>query len=304
MLAVKITTVATFSAILGHAQIMTPFGPADSITMKGATREKVDFIWNEAISDANATSKTIKIKGPSLDEKDLGLVDWEASVAIVGAYEVTNITNDGLNYLTGNEVSFKAPFKKQPEYWTTCIGVAFIDSDDKEDVDISCRGSLSNECRNALSEWVESSGLCQGLPEPPEECKKEIVADIYEDFRGPKGPNVALSVEADLSSPNDFRKYDRLTKGIYVSMMQSVIKDEGKSASEWIWGPGSFSCLRATEIKNGSRVPEWPEKVNKDKDEDEDEEKDKPDEGAASSLRLGAGSMLALVLASAAVLSL
>jgi hypothetical protein len=308
MLTVRVTTVVALGAALGHAQNTATFEPTDKVM------ERVPpTVWHEAISEANATSKAIKIKGPSLDDKNLALVDWETTVAIVGNYEATNVSNNGLNYLTGAEVSFKAPFKEQPEHWTTCVGVTVVDSDNKGDVDSSCRGSLSDECWEALNEWVKKGRFCTPPVVPPSACEKAFASGRTRTFRGPLGPNVKMGIEGDLSSPDDFRQYDRLTKGVFVSMIASVVANEDKFPSDWLRGEGSLTCLRASEIKEGSRVPEWPEKEssededqskNEDEDKGKDESKDKPGEGAASSLRLGMGSIFALVLASVAVLSL
>lgn len=303
----EIVVAALVSASLGNATGTYRFVP------RIAASRNISFeAWDKAMEHANATGRAT-IQGPSLSKTDLSLIDgWNLSVTVMGNVHVP-FFNDSVNeYVSGADLFFEPPpsiSSKQPANLTTCLRVGVAKLEEKEKVDSSCRGFLSDEC---IAKLTEDGGACGFIT--PVDCRAKVTL-VTRQFMGPgDGPAARIPLGETQSYSGDTRVYGEMVTGVFVSVIGSVVEDSKKSKfDDGLEGPSSLSCLKVTDTKPGSELPEEEEEDDEDEfglDEEQIDDpagnapSDKdPEGGIASGLDHGLGWAMAVALAAVAAIT-
>lgn len=236
-----------------------------------------DADWSsEPMAYANATSIVQQVPGHDYRKEFPGvpIKGWTMSYAVANRRLNASVswTEAALSFLSPDSLN---EFDTN-ESWSTCGANIYLEvkSDDQE-VDPLCKGVVSDACQRALVKAVEASELCFADKVIPKECDKELSNARRNDIdeHGTYG-GIFFDNEPDRDT-GGFELYDALLRRIVVSIIGYRRNDHQFSPDEVKESPriqGVLSCLRASKVKEGSRVLESG-RVGGVEDEGDDEEK-------------------------------
>jgi hypothetical protein len=211
--------------------------------------------------------------------------------------------------------------RDQDNSWSSCNRYIFLqmDLDDRTTVDPECRGIISDSCRSALSRMAESNEACKMNDMLPE-CRDEFKnGHAHMDLWRAAGTITNNIFKLQYHNLNDFTLYDIMLKSLLITV--TAVEPSPDSGLEDEHLRGSLSCVHATAVKEGSRIPHEEGKPVDDKEDqpvndgdsdqaqpvsdeepskaqpanDGESSKEDPKQGAASALKLSLNHIATLV---------
>jgi hypothetical protein len=232
--------------------------------------------------------------------------DWKLSLSVID-----QVVKNRTDYFTAYAITYRPPdslidLPIDPS-WNVCGSHWWLEVElgDQKAIDPRCRGILSDSCQEALEEAVRTSEFCSSVSLLPKECGGDF-ADAIKMGLNDRSQNGGIIYRVRGHEPGNFTLYDLLARKVLVTLVgygPSLSEEElDPSKNERV--PGIFSCLRTTDVHEGSRNP-WEEQKKKDSPNDESEGQpegddkgdDKPKDGAASNLRSSIGYIVSLAIA-------
>ncbi|KAH7322646.1 hypothetical protein B0I35DRAFT_407104 [Stachybotrys elegans] len=245
-----------------------PQGSAQQVPLMREEKSSLGAnLWKEAVSQANATTSTPAIGYLTTSRYGEEIPGWEVSLSIVGNYPRSSSSS-----VSGAQISYVPPRSLQnrtdDESWGRCSIHVRIESHQDTSVDQDCGGVISDECRDALLQRVESAGgTCEQIYDK-EKNTTISAANMFPEVCGFQPDDIHVGwdrysvafqqpLDVAMHEPGDFAAYDRLLRTVWlteIGFFQSIPTEDGFE-SQFAKSPrGTLACLAPGAVEDGSRT--------------------------------------------------